>query len=56
MRYALSEPWVFTLVKVVLFPVFLYWMWKKKHDDTAWVAMGAFLAAVWLNVNTVLGL
>ena len=56
MRYALSEPWVFTLVKVVLFPVFLYWMWKKKHDDTAWVAMGAFLAVVWLNLNTVLGL
>ena len=53
MRYALSIPWVFTVIKVFLFPVLLYWMWKKKRDDTALVIMVMFLAVVWMNVNTI---
>lgn len=54
MRTALSMPFVFTLIKVFLFPALLYWMWKKKHHDTAYIALGAFLAVVWMNVNTIL--
>ena len=53
MRWALSTPSVFTLTKVFLVPVFLYWMWRKKRDDTAWIALGAFLAVVWMNLNTI---
>lgn len=54
MRTALSMPFVFTIIKVFLVPVFLYWLWKKKHDDTAWIALGAFLAVVYMNLNTIL--
>ena len=53
MRSALSTPFVFTIIKVFLVPVFLYWLWKKKRDDTAWMALGAFLAVVWMNLNTI---
>lgn len=56
MRGALSEPWVFAVVKLILFPAFLLWMWHKKHDDTAWMALGMFIVVTLLNIRTVFGL
>lgn len=53
MRGALSEPWVFAVVKLVLFPLFLFWMWKKKHDDSAYFALGAFAVVTLMNIRTV---
>ena len=53
MRLALSEPWFFAVIKVVLFPILLWWMWRPKHDDTAWMAMGMFIVIVLLNIRTV---
>lgn len=55
MRLALSEPWIFAVVKLVAFPALLLWMWRKKHDDSAWLALGAFLAVTMLNVSTIFG-
>ena len=55
MRWALQEPWVFPLVKLVLFPVFLIWMWRKRHDDTAWIALGMFIVTVLNNFRVILG-
>ena len=53
MRWALSTPGVFTLIKVFLFPILLWWMWKKKRNDSALIIIGRFLAVVWMNVNTI---
>lgn len=53
MRYALSEPWMFAVIKLVLFPLLLWWMWRKKHDDSAWIALGMFIIVVLLNIRTV---
>lgn len=53
MRWALSTPSVFTLIKVFLFPILLWWMWKKKRNDSALIIIGMFLAVVWMNVNTI---
>lgn len=55
MQLALSEPLVFMLIKVVLFPLFLFWMWKKKHEDSAWMALGMFIVVTLLNIRTVFG-
>ena len=55
MRLALADPWVFAVIKIVLFPLFLLWMWRKKHDDSAWMALGMFLVIVLLNIRTVFG-
>lgn len=54
MRMALANPWVFAVIKLILFPIFLYWMWKKKHDDTAWMALGMFIVVVLMNIRTIL--
>lgn len=56
MRGALAEPWVFAVVKLVLFPVLLFYMWKKKHEDSAWMALGMFIVVTLLNIRTVFGL
>lgn len=53
MRHALSTPWVFAIIKLLLFPAVLWWMWKKRYDDIALVALGMFLAVTWLNFCTV---
>ena len=53
MRGALAEPWVFAVVKLILFPLFLFWMWKKKHDDSAWMALGMFIVVTLMNIRTV---
>lgn len=53
MRLALVNPWVFGVVKLILFPLFLLWLWHKKHDDTAWMALGMFIVVVLMNVKTV---
>ena len=53
MREALSEPWFFALIKLILFPLLLYWMWKTKKDDAAYIALGMFLAIVMLNLTQV---
>ena len=55
MRWALSEPLVFMLIKVVLFPLFLFWMWRKKHEDSAWMALGMFIVLTIMNIKTVFG-
>lgn len=55
MRHALSEPWVFAVVKLVLFPLLLLYMWKKKHDDTAWMALGMFIVVVLMNFRVIFG-
>ena len=56
MRGALSTPWVFAVVKLALFPALLFWMWRKKHDDTAWMALGMFIVVTLMNIRTVFGL
>ena len=56
MRSALSEPWKFAFIKIILFPIFLYWVWKKKHDDTAWMTLGMFIVVVLMNIYTILTL
>lgn len=56
MRGALSTPWVFAVVKLILFPALLFYMWKKKHDDSAFFALGAFSAVTLMNIRTVFGL
>ena len=53
MRWALTEPWVFAVVKLIGFPLLLLWMWRKRHDDTAWFALGAFAAVTVLNLSTI---
>lgn len=53
MRYALSEPWMFAVVKLVLFPLFLIWMWKNKRNDSAYIVLGMFIIVVLLNIRTV---
>lgn len=55
MQWALSTPGLFTVVKVLLFPAMLYYMWKKKHEDTAWMALGMFIVVVLLNIKVVFG-
>ena len=51
MRHALSEPWMFAVVKLFLFPLLLLWMWHKKMNDTAWLVLGMFIVVVLLNVT-----
>lgn len=53
MRYALSEPWMFAVVKLVLFPLFLWRTWRKKRDDSAYIALGMFIIVVLINIRTV---
>lgn len=55
MRGALSEPWVFAVVKLILFPALLLYMWHKKHDDSAWMALGMFIVTVIMNFRIILG-
>jgi hypothetical protein len=55
MRMALVNPWVFSVIKLVLFPLFLLWMWKKKHDDSAWMALGMFIVVILMNIRTICG-
>lgn len=55
MRWALSTPWAFAVIKLILFPLFLLWMWRKKHDDSAWMALGMFIVVIMLNILTVFG-
>ena len=55
MRWALSTPWVFAVVKLIMFPLFLLWMWRRKHDDSAWMALGMFIVITLLNIRTVFG-
>lgn len=56
MREALADPWLFAVVKLVLFPALLLWMWHKKHDDAAWMALGMFIVVTLMNIRTVFGL
>ena len=55
MREALSDPWKFAVIKLILFPAFLFWMWKKKHDDSAYIALGMFIVVTLMNCRTVFG-
>lgn len=55
MRMALNEPWLFALIKLVLFPLLLLYMHRKKHDDTAWMALGMFIVVVLGNLRVIFG-
>lgn len=55
MRWALSEPLVFMLIKVPGVALLLLYMWKKKHEDSAWMALGMFIVVTILNCRTVFG-
>lgn len=55
MRWALSVPGAFFTIKLILFPILLLWMWKKKHDDSAWIALGMFIVVTLMNIRTVFG-
>ena len=54
MRMALVNPWAFALIKLVLFPLLLLWMHHKKHEDSAWMALGMFVVVVLMNIRTIL--
>lgn len=56
MRKALEEPWMFAVIKLVLFPLLLIWMWRKKRNDSAFIVLGMFIVVVLLNIRTVFGL
>lgn len=55
MRWALQEPAVFALVKLVGLALLLLYMWYKKHDDSAWMALGMFIVTVMMNFRIILG-
>lgn len=55
MRWALSEPWAFAVIKLLLFPMLLLYMWKKNHHDSAWIALGMFIVVTLMNCRTVFG-
>ena len=55
MRWALSEPLVFMLIKVPGVALLLLYMWKKKHHDSAWMALGMFIVVTLMNCRTVFG-
>ena len=52
-RYALSVPWMFAVVKLILFPLLLFAMWRTKKDDAALVVLGMFIVVVLLNLSQV---
>ena len=55
MRYALSVPKLFAVVKLILFPLVLLWMWRTKKDDAAWMVLGMFIVVVLINLSPVFG-
>lgn len=55
MRYALSVPQMFAMVKLILFPLLLLWMWRTKKDDAALVVLGMFIVVVLLNTVQAFG-
>ena len=56
MRWALSVPGAFEVIKLILFSLLLLWMWWKKKDETAWMALGMFIVVTLMNIRTVFGL
>ena len=56
MQWALSTPLVFMLIKVPGVALLLFFMWKKKHHDSAWMALGMFIVVTLMNIRTVFGL
>ena len=55
MQWALSTPGAFAVIKLLLFPLLLLYMWKKKHEDSAYIALGMFIVVTLLNIRTVFG-
>ena len=55
MQWALSTPLAFAVIKLLLFPLLLLYMWKKKHEDSAYIALGMFIVVTLLNIRTVFG-
>ena len=55
MRWALSEHLVFMLIKVPGVALLLFYMWKKKHEDSAWMTLGMFIVVTLMNIRTVFG-
>ena len=56
MQWALSTPGAFAVIKLLLFPLLLLYMWKKKHEDSAYIALGMFIVVTLMNIRTVFGL
>ena len=55
MQWALSIPGAFAVIKLLLFPLMLLYMWKKKHDESAYIALGMFIVVTLMNIRTVFG-
>lgn len=55
MQWALADPWKFAVIKLLLFPLLLLYMWKKKHEDSAYIALGMFIVVTLMNIRTVFG-
>ena len=55
MQWALGEPWVFAVIKLILAPLLFLYMWWKKHDDSALIALGMFIVVTLMNLRTVFG-
>ena len=53
MRYALSVPKLFAMIKLILFPLLLLWMWRTKKDDAALVVLGMFIVVTFINISQV---
>ena len=44
------------MIKLLLFPILLLYMWWKKHEDSAYIALGMFIVVTLLNIRTVFGI
>lgn len=55
MQWALSTPGAFAVIKLLLFPLLLLYMWWKKHEDSAYIALGMFIVVTLMNIRTVFG-
>lgn len=55
MQWALSTPGAFAVIKLFLFPLLLLYMWKKKHEESAYIALGMFIVVTLMNIRTVFG-
>jgi hypothetical protein len=55
MQWALAVPWKFAVIKLLLFPLLLLYMWRKEHEDSAYIALGMFIVVTLMNIRTVFG-
>jgi hypothetical protein len=51
MRKALEEPWMFAVIKLILFPWLLLYMKLTGKDHAAWMVLGMFIVVVLVNLS-----